>query len=97
MVQHSDWMRKLSDQLNATMEPMPGIPLLELFGYDRLLIENHKGIIYYASDKISIKVKFGVISVLGHGLELACMTGNKIVILGEIISINLEKGSEKCI
>lgn len=94
MGQNSDWMRKLSQQMHTSMEPLPGIPLVELCGYERVLIENHKGIVQYGSDNICVKVKFGVIKISGEELQLAYMTSEKVVICGIIRNISLTRGCD---
>ena len=93
MGQRNDWIRKLSDNMYFTTEPFPGIPLVEISGDRRILIENHKGIIRYGKEKICVKVKFGTVAICGEKLSLAYMTGEKLVICGEIESVTLIKGS----
>ena len=73
-------------------EALPGIPLLELAGQHRILIENHKGVIAYGSTEISVKVAYGCISISGCNLELACMSKSQLVINGTISRIELFRG-----
>jgi len=91
----NDWMRRISERMQLSMEPLPGVSLVELSGDERVLIENHKGIVHYASEKICVKVKFGCIAICGHGLELSNMTEDKIVISGKIDSVTLMRGGGK--
>ena len=73
-------------------ETVPGLPLVEIIGEHRVLIENHKGVVGYGSEEICIKVKFGTIKVLGNELMLSRMTKQQIVISGIIDSVFLHKG-----
>lgn len=69
-----------------------GMPLVEIAGEKRVLIENHKGVTEYDADRICIRVKFGQICVCGGNLTLAQMTGACLVICGRIDSITLLRG-----
>ena len=95
MGRSNDWMQRISEHINHSMEPIPGVFLVELSGDERLLIENHKGIIHYSDEKVCIKVKLGVIIICGSRLELSEMTEDKIVIFGKIDSVTLSRGDEK--
>lgn len=70
-------------------EVLPGVSLVEIMEDQRVLIENHSGIIGYTNTEICIKVKFGVIKVSGCNLSLARMSGQQLVITGCIDSVNL--------
>lgn len=71
------------------LEPLPGMPLVELAGDCRALIENHCGVIEYGCNEIGVKVNYGQISVCGKGLKLARMTRQQLVITGHIDSVSL--------
>lgn len=71
---------------------LTGIPLVEIAGEKRVLIENHRGVTEYHTDKISVRVKFGQICICGDDLTLAQMTGACLVICGRIDSITLLRG-----
>jgi sporulation protein YqfC len=71
---------------------LPGMPLVEIAGEKRVLIENHKGVTAYDSDKICVRVKFGQICVCGEGLSLAQMSGSCLIICGRIESVTLLRG-----
>lgn len=75
--------------LSLDTEPMPGIPLVEMFGDKRVLIENHCGVSAYSDQEICIKVKHGCIHVCGSNLNLAQMSRERLVICGKIVSVQL--------
>jgi sporulation protein YqfC len=68
------------------------MPLVEIAGEKRVLIENHKGVTEYDADRICIRVKYGQICVCGENLTLSQMTGACLVICGRIDSITLLRG-----
>lgn len=72
--------------------PLPGLPLVEISGQDRVLIENHLGVTQYGRESISVRVKFGQIRVSGCDLELARMTKEQLVITGRIDGVSLYRG-----
>lgn len=72
--------------------PLPGLPLVEISGQDRVLIENHLGVTQYGRESISVRVKFGQIRVSGCNLELARMTKEQLVITGRIDGVSLYRG-----
>ena len=78
---------------NLPGETIPGTSLVELFGKNRVLIENHCGIVGYSGEKICAKCVWGTIHIEGSKLRIACMTKKQLVILGEISTIYLDKGS----
>ena len=86
------WIDKIAARAELPTETIPGMPLVELFGCQRVLIENHKGISLYGYNEICVKVSYGQISVCGSGLELARMTKQQLVITGQIESITLNRG-----
>lgn len=72
-------------------EPLPGVPIIELAGDRRVLIENHFGVREYSRQRIGVKVKFGLVVVCGQGLELSRMTRQMLVIQGNVETVTLER------
>ena len=70
-------------------ESIPGLPLVEIAGEHRVLIENHRGVIGYGDTEICVKVKFGCLKVCGNDLMLSRMSRQQLVISGEIDSVSL--------
>ena len=91
MKRRGDWMVRLAEGMDISAEPMPGIPLVEISGERRVLIEHHRGVTQYGKDQICVKVKYGHVSVQGCGLELARMTKEQIVICGRIDCVTLRR------
>lgn len=82
-----NWM----DRLDLPEEPIPGKPLIEIVGHERVLIEHHCGVTEYGRSLISVKVRYGRVSVQGRGLELTRMTREMLVISGCIDCVRLER------
>ncbi len=77
------------DQTFLSSETIPGQPIVEISGDQRVLIENHKGVAAYGQEKILVNVKFGVVCVCGCNLEMIHMTKEQLIIRGKIDSVGL--------
>lgn len=76
-------------------ESVPGLPIIEIAGNRRVLIEYHKGICQYTAQAVCVKVTFGCIHVLGENLEIGRMTRNQLVVTGCIHQIELDGGHKR--
>ena len=92
MKQPSRMVEKLMQAAELHNAPLPGVPLLELSGQRRVLIENHHGVTEYSQQEICVKVCFGLFCICGTGLELASMSKERLVITGCIDTVRLLKG-----
>lgn len=81
--------RRLCDKADLPDEPVPNQPLLEMVGCDRIVIENHKGIVKYGHDCMQISVRFGEVCISGMHLELTRMTKGQLVISGQPENIRI--------
>jgi sporulation protein YqfC len=79
----------VADLPDATV---PALPLIEIAGESRVLIENHFGVTQYSRETICVKVKFGQVCVDGFALELARMTKGQLVVTGRIDRVCLLRG-----
>ena len=67
----------------------PGIPIIEICGCRRVLVENHCGIAAYGREEIMINVMKGKIRICGENMYLSRMNRGKLVIFGTIKSVDL--------
>lgn len=86
------FMEQITNAADMQDEPIPGLPLIEIAGERRVLIENHRGVIEYGSQTIRVKVKYGQVCICGSGLELARMTRGQLVISGRVDAVQLIRG-----
>lgn len=92
MKKSSSLWEKMALAADLPDEPIPGLPLVEIAGNGRVLIENHKGVNEYGRNMIRIKVKYGSVCVCGQNLELARMNKGQLIISGIIESVQLCRG-----
>lgn len=76
-------------------ELFPDLPIVELAGSHRVLVENHLGVTQYSTERIGIKMKYGQLQINGCGLILEHMTKVKLVVTGRIDGICLERRERK--
>ncbi len=65
--------------------------LAELYGTERLLVEQHRGILGYGTECIRIAATFGQLVVEGEDLRLCCMSRSQLVIRGKLRSLRAEE------
>ena len=92
MKQRGSILQRIADGSDLPNEPIPAMPLVELAGDRRVLIENHKGVTEYSREKIRVQVRYGQLCVCGGGWELAMMSKEQLVICGRIDSVSLIRG-----
>lgn len=81
----------MTEEADLAAQPLPGRPIVEIAGDNRVLIENHFGVKEYGTQHITVKVKYGCICVSGCGLELQRMTKEQLVIRGRIDCVTLQR------
>lgn len=96
MGQDGKWLEKLRHQIAQSPEPVPGHPIVEISGFRRLLIENHRGVIGYSREQIRVRVNYGEICVSGTGLSLTHMSREVLVVTGAIACVNLHREVGRC-
>ena len=64
-------------------------PIVELAGQNRVLIENHQGVLAYSNEEIAVKVSYGKILIAGSDLNLMQMSCEQLVVKGHIDSLQL--------
>ncbi len=83
------WKRLFS--YDAVSQSLPGVPVVELAGDRRVLIENHEGVAEYGDQRICIKVAFGVLCMYGQELTLRSMSRHQLVVCGLIDRIEIHR------
>lgn len=95
MGQKRSVFRFLLDEADLAEEALPGQSVVEVLGDERVLIEHHRGVVEYCPQYICARVGFGMVRVLGCGLHLRYMSGQKLVIMGRIDALELVRGRDK--
>ena len=91
MARSGDWLQHLADKTGLESEAIPGLPILEIAGDRRVLIEHHSGVLEYRPEQIRIRVAYGTVCVTGCGLELMRMSHRQLLIAGRIDAVCLHR------
>ena len=87
-----DLLSGVAERLELHDETIPGIPLLELYGNNRILIEHHRGVQKFGAEEIAVCMAYGMVCIRGQQLQLRSMSEGQLVISGEIEQLNVLKG-----
>jgi len=82
---------KINDILEFPKEIGSNNPRITMIGFNKLLIENYKGILEYEEFFIKINTYIGIININGFNLELNNLTDDDILVTGKIDSIDIEE------
>ena len=86
-----NFLQRITERIELNGEPLPGQPVVEIGGENRVLIENYGAVKEYSPQKICVRVKYGTVVVTGCELELRRMTKEQLVICGIINGVNLQR------
>ena len=64
-------------------------PIVELVGQNRVLIENHQGVLGYSLEEICVKADFGTIRICGCDLRIMQLSKEQLVICGHIDTLQM--------
>ena len=79
-----------ADRFDLPAEVLAGAPKLTLTGAGRLHIENHRGILEYGQNLITVNAGQMILKIMGSKLELVSMSAEELLITGHIAGIDLE-------
>lgn len=79
---------KISEALELPKDITLDIPKITMIGTESVTIENHKGIIDYCENKISINTECGILVINGNKLTIKSIVQEEIIILGKLSSIS---------
>lgn len=67
------------------------LPLVEISGDRRVLVERHRGVLGYNDRNVCVRLSFGKLQVCGRGLKIVQMTKAQLVISGQIQTVTLQR------
>jgi sporulation protein YqfC len=84
-------MDELNRFLDLPKEIMLDLPKVTIVGNIQAMIENHRGIIEYGTDKIRIAINSGELEVTGEKLSIRNITRDEIYLDGDIFSVKYHR------
>ena len=86
--------KKLDDILEIPVELSTNNPKVTIVGFEKILIENYKGILEYQEYFVRLDTYIGIININGFNLKLEEMTTDDLLVTGKIDSIDFESVSD---
>ncbi len=87
-------IRKINKLLEFPEEISSNEPKITIMGFEKVMVENYKGILEYENFFIRLNTYIGVININGFNLSLNEMTDENLLITGKIESIDLESSTD---
>ena len=81
---------ELADRLELPEDALLGAAKLTVTAGRRALIENHRGILEYGSERVVVCTGRGSISLGGSGVRLVAMNKNELLVSGKLQSVEWE-------
>lgn len=75
---------RLADRLELPEEALSGAAKLTVVAGRRALIENHRGILEYSPERITLSLGGSRLSIYGQELRIAAMNRREVLIRGEV-------------
>lgn len=85
------FIQKITANRDVIAESLQQIPVVEIAGDKRVLIENHDGVVEYGNERIGVKTAYGQLFICGSCLQLVQITKEQLVIMGRVDQINLHR------
>ena len=83
--------KRFNDILEIPKEIYTNIPNFIITGFEKMIIENYKGILEYEDYYVRVNTYIGIVNIHGTNLRLEKMTEDNIKIIGKIESIEIER------
>lgn len=87
--------RKFDEIFELPVELSTNVPKITITGFERLFIENYRGIIEYQDYFVRINTHIGIININGFNLKLEEMTSDDLLVTGKIEGIDFEEVSDE--
>lgn len=78
------------DLLEMPQDVLLDLPKLTMTGRQKLLLENHRGIIEYGLTRVRVKTTAGQFIILGEELLLKNLKPGEMLVEGKISSVTIE-------
>jgi sporulation protein YqfC len=85
-------LQQASERLDIPGQIMAGLPKVELTGFSKISIEQHKGILEYSDEVVTVAVSQGKIRITGKGLSIRLMNSVFLVVVGKLSNVELIPG-----
>lgn len=81
---------ELAERLDLPEDALLGAAKLTWIGGRQALIENHRGLLEYSADRVTVNIGRGRLILQGRGLTVKAMNQRELWICGRISSVEWE-------
>lgn len=82
------WMEALAEKLDLPAEALAGVFRVTVTGKERILIENHRGVLAYTDTEVEVGGGTARLRIRGERLLLRAMNREMLLITGVIYSMD---------
>lgn len=75
---------KLTEILEIPGEPALGVARVTVTGGHKVNIENHRGLLEYEADRITVNTMDVPVRIRGRGLEISAMSDLELAVTGKV-------------
>lgn len=78
---------RIVESLDLPKDVVLGAPIVTVYGYDQIVIENNKGVLMITDNQICVRTKDCILKITGRSLSIRDYSKDIIIIKGTIFSI----------
>ncbi len=75
---------RLTELMDIPGEPALGVARVTVTGGHKVQIENHRGLLEYEADRITVNTMDVPVRIRGQGLEIAAMSDLELAVTGKV-------------
>lgn len=83
--------QNIADKLDLPRDIILNMPKIIITGDNEIIIENHKGVVFFGEKQVKVGSGIGLISIYGERFEILFMGGSTITVGGKFKSIAYEE------
>ncbi|MCQ2442828.1 MAG: YabP/YqfC family sporulation protein [Oscillospiraceae bacterium] len=84
------FLQAAAEAMDLPADVAAGLPLIELVGKGELRMDNHRGILSYGEEEITVSSGRMLVRIQGEKLKISAMTPMSLLITGVIQKLELE-------
>jgi sporulation protein YqfC len=84
-----DWFEKFINFFELPSEVLLDLPRLVMSGNEKLIIENHRGLLEYTNEIVRVETTHGEIRITGEDLNLVSIVQEEIWLEGRINRVEM--------
>ena len=89
---HMGIRKRIADALELQHDVVLNLPMMHITGSERMLMENHKGLLEYGRNKIRVATTAGPVEIEGEDLAIRSVGKDDLLVTGRIRSVTMGKG-----